>query len=96
MVSYYSMSISGYHMNDYFRRKHPLGQGTYFNMVFWHKSRQPGLGKTIEIQIGEARHRIILHSCLSFTFHRFTRKHSFLFLLNPIDFLHFLDVQTFL
>ena len=47
---WFPTKVSGYHMNDYFRRKHPLGQGIYLNMVFaiWHKSRQAQLGKTIE------------------------------------------------
>ena len=31
---WFPTKVSGYHMNDYFRRKHPLGQGIYLNMVF--------------------------------------------------------------
>ena len=85
-------------MNDYFRRKHPPGQGIYLNMVFGINQGRPGQrGKTIERQIGEARvsrHLLISRQFyLFFTFHRFTRKRPFLFLLHPIEVLHFLDSQ---
>ena len=42
---WFPTKVSGYHMNDYFRRKHPLGQGIYLNMVFGINQGRPGYGK---------------------------------------------------